>query len=146
MKTIKILTMTLLLTFQAAVCSGKDKVITFEELPVAAQTFIGNYFSGKQVSLVKKDKDGLKTHYDVVLADGTKLEFDSKGEWRDIEVRADEVPAALVPSEIKSYVSQKYPGQRIMQIDRSHNGYEIELSNKLDLKFNKQFKLTRIDD
>ena len=73
MKTIKILTMTLLFAFQAVACSGGDKVITVEALPAAAQTLIGKYFGGKQVSLVKKDKEGLKTYYDVVMADGTEL-------------------------------------------------------------------------
>ena len=37
MKTIKILTMTLLFAFQAVACSGGDKVITVEALPAAAR-------------------------------------------------------------------------------------------------------------
>ena len=146
MKTIKILAMTLLLGFYAAACSGGDKVITVNELPVAAQTFIGKYFNGKEVMLVKMDKEGMKTYYDVVLADGTKLEFDKKGEWRDIETKSEGVPATLVPTEISSYVSKNYPGQRILQIDRDRSGFQIELSNGLDLEFNKKFQLVEIDD
>lgn len=146
MKTIKILAMTLLLGFYAAACSGGDKVITVNELPAAAQTFIGKYFNGKEVMLVKMDKEGMKTYYDVVLADGTKLEFDKKGEWRDIETKSEGVPATLVPTEISSYVSKNYPGQRILQIDRDRSGFQIELSNGLDLEFNKKFQLVEIDD
>ena len=146
MKTIKILAMTLLLGFYAAACSGGDKVITVNELPVAAQTFIGKYFNGKEVMLVKMDKEGMKTYYDVVLADGTKLEFDKKGEWRDIETKSEGVPATLVPTEISSYVSKNYPGQRILQIDRDRSGFQIELSNGQDLEFNKKFQLVEIDD
>ena len=141
MKTIKILTMTLLFAFQAVACSGGDKVITVEALPAAAQTLFGKYFGGKQVSLVKKDKEGLKTYYDVVMADGVKLEFDSKGEWRDIEDKQNGVPA-----EISAYVAQNYSGQRILKIDRTRTGFEIDLANGLELTFNKQFKLTDIDD
>lgn len=146
MKTIKILTVTLLLALQWAACSGGDKVITVEALPAAARTLIGQYFGDKQVSLVKKDKDGLKTYFDVVMVDGTKLEFDNSGEWRDIEVKSNGVPAGIVPAEISSYVGQNYPGQRILQIDRIRSDFEIELSNGLELKFNKQFKLTEVDD
>lgn len=146
MKTIKILMMTLLFALQTTACSGGDKVITFDELPAAAQAFISKYFGGKQVSLVKKDKDGLKTNYDVMLADGTKLEFDNKGEWKDVEAKTDGVPVELVPAEISSYVSKNYPGQRILQIDRHRSSFEVELSNRLELKFNKQFELTGIDD
>ena len=146
MKRIKIFAMTLLLGFYAAACSGGDKVITVNELPAAAQTFIGKYFNGKEVMLVKKDKEGVKTYYDVLMADGTKLEFDKKGEWRDIETKSEGVPATLVPTEISSYVSKNYPGQRILQIDRDRSGFQIELSNGLDLEFNKKFQLVEIDD
>ena len=146
MKTIKILAMTLLLGFYAAACSGGDKVITVNELPAAAQTFIGKYFGAKKVMLVKKDKEGVKTYYDVLMADGTKLEFDKKGEWRDIETKSEGVPATLVPTEISSYVSKNYPDQRILQIDRDRSGFQIELSNGLDLEFNKKFQLVEIDD
>ncbi len=146
MKTIKILAMTLLLAIQMTACNAGDKVITGNELPAAAQTFISKYFSGKQVSLVKKDKEGMKNYYDVTFADGTKLEFDNKGEWRDIEANSDGVPAELVPAEINSYVSQNYPGQKILKIDRSHSRYEVDLSNGLELKFNKRFKLVEIDN
>lgn len=146
MKTIKTLTMTLLFVLQMTACNAGDKVITSNDLPAAAQTFISKYFGGKQMSLVKKDKEGMKTHFDVIFADGTKLEFDNKGEWRDIEAKKDGVPAELVPAEISSYVSQNYPGQRILQIDRTRTRYEVDLSNGLELKFNKRFKLVGIDN
>ena len=148
MKTIKILTMTLLFALQAAACACNedDKVITFDELPAAAQAFISKYFGDKQVSLVKKDKEGLRTYYDVMLTDGTKLEFDKKGEWREIESKSNGVPTELVPAEINSYVSKNYPSQRILQIDRSNSIIEIELSNRLELKFNKRFELVGFDD
>ena len=32
------------------------------------------------------------------------------------------------------------------QIERDRHGYEIELTNRLELKFNKTFKLIEIDD
>ena len=121
MKTIKILTMTLLFAFQAVACSGGDKVITVEALPAAAQTLIGKYFGGKQVSLVKKDKEGLKTYYDVVMADGTELEFDQ-------------------------YVADNYASLTIVQIERENYGYDIELSNGLDIRFDRDYNVTRVGD
>ena len=148
MKTIKILTMTLLFALQAAACACNedDKVITFDELPAAAQAFISKYFGDKQVSLVKKDKEGLRTYYDVMLTDGTKLEFDKKGEWREIESKSNGVTTELVPAEINKKKKKNYPSQRILQIDRSNSIIEIELSNRLELKFNKRFELIGFDD
>ena len=56
------------------------------------------------------------------------------------------VSGALVPTAISSYVKTTYTNVRIVQIERDRKGYEIELSNGLDIKFNKQFKVVEIDD
>ena len=146
MKTIKILTMTLLFAFQAVACSGGDKVITVEALPAAAQTLIGKNFRGKQVTLVKKDKEGLKTYYDVVMADGVKLEFDQSGAWTDVDCKNKAVPAAIVPEAIGQYVADNYASLTIVQIERENYGYDIELSNGLDIRFDRDYNVTRVGD
>ena len=56
------------------------------------------------------------------------------------------VPGEIVPPEIARYVGQNYPKQRIVSIDKESGGYEVELSNGLDLKFNKAGQFKRIDD
>ena len=39
-----------------------------------------------------------------------------------------------------------HPGEIIVSIDKEHYGYDIELSNSLDLKFNKQGQFISYDD
>jgi hypothetical protein len=57
------------------------------------------------------------------------------------------VPAHLVPSTIANQVKRSYNGTFITKIDKGRYGnYEVELSNKLDLRFNKNGQLTRVDD
>ena len=56
------------------------------------------------------------------------------------------VPASLVPAAIANYVKGNFPGTFIEKIDKERYGYEIELSNDLDLKFDKKGNLKRIDD
>lgn len=146
MKTMKLLMMTLLVLLSSTVCNAREKVIKVKDLPVAAQTTLKTYFDGKKVTLAQKDKEGLITTYDVLLEDGTKLEFDSKGEWIEIDTKPRPVPSGLVPAAISDYVKKNYPDSSIMQIERDRRGYEIDLSNGLDLRFNKQFKLVKIDD
>ncbi|WP_369695841.1 PepSY-like domain-containing protein [uncultured Duncaniella sp.] len=47
---------------------------------------------------------------------------------------------------IATYVKQNHKGSRIIGIEKKRNGYEIELSNDLDLEFDKQGNFIRFDD
>ena len=136
----------LVLGLQSTSCDGREKIITVKELPKPAQTLLSTHFKGKQVSLVQKDVEVSRVNYDVMLNDGTKLEFDTKGDWTEIDCKPSEVPAILVPPAISKYVKANYSNMRIVQIERDRWGYEVDLSNGLDIKFNTQFKVIEIDD
>ena len=56
------------------------------------------------------------------------------------------VPADLIPASIAEYVKTHFPGTQIVKIDKERRGYEVELSNDLDLQFNKNGKFIGIDD
>ncbi len=146
MKTMKMMMTAVMLMIASTACTGQDKVITEKELPASAQKLMKEQFADKQVAIVQKDRDGLRTSYDVVYSDGTKLEFDSKGEWTEIDSKPQTVPSALVPREITDYVVKTYPNVRIVQIERDKRGYETDLSNGLEVRFNKQFKVVEIDN
>ena len=129
----------------AALISCSDKLVPADQLPAAAHSFIQQYFPGIPISYVKKDA-GLKTGFEVVLTDGTEIDFDGKGEWDSVDCRRSAVPEALVPAAIGGYVQTNFPGQMIVKIDKELYGYEIELGSGLDLKFDSSGKLIRIDD
>lgn len=116
-------------------------------LPQAARTVIDNNFKSK-VSVVKIDKDfGRVSEYEVILTDGTEISFDRNGNWDNVEVNdAKSVPASMVPKAIRDYVSSQHSGQRIVGIDKERHGYDIELSNGVDMKFDKEGRFQRYDD
>ena len=126
--------------------SCKDVIITPDKLPAAAQSFIKEYFPETAVSYAKKDTELRKTSYEVTLQDGTEIDFNSKGEWDKVDCKRAEVPASLVPEAIAEYVRASFPGQIIVKIDKERYGYEIELGNDLELKFDKNGNLKGIDD
>lgn len=138
--------MALMFVLQSTACSGGDKVIEMKDLPASAQSLVKDHFHGKQVLLVQKDIEGLRTSYDVVLNDGAKLEFDAKGKWIEIDCKPQNVPDALIPTIINDYVKQNFSEVRVVQIERDRHGYEIDLSNGLEIRFNKHFKVVKIDD
>ncbi len=115
-------------------------------LPKAAQTELAKNFKAK-VSLVKIDKDfGRISEYEVILDDGTEVTFDKNGNWENVEVNnSKSVPSAYVPKAIADYVKKNQNGARIVGIEKERNGYEVELSNGVDMKFDKAGNFLRYD-
>ena len=125
--------------------AGNDKPISVNALPTKAQTLLNNHFKGQKVMLATIESGVVSRSYDVVLQNGTKLEFDKKGNLTEIDCKQGTVPAQLIPQAIKNYVKDNYAGQSVKKFEIKRNEYEIELSNGLDLTFNKHFQLIDID-
>lgn len=126
---------------------AQDKVISFTELPAAAQEFINTYYDAENVAHIQADDGFLSpTEYEVALKDGAELEFDSKGNWTDVDAKLQPVPGDIVPAAIQTHVSKRFPGNEIVQISKSSRKYEIELTSGLDLEFDSNGKFTSIDD
>lgn len=115
-------------------------------LPKAAQTVLAKNFKSK-VSVVKIDKDfGRISEYEVVMTDGTEITFDRDGNWKDVEVNVSKsVPDAFVPASVSKYVKTAQSGQRIVGIEKGRSGYEIELSNGVEMKFDKEGNFLKYD-
>ena len=125
---------------------ARDKIILGEQLPATAQTFIQKNFPGQTVAFAKVDKDLLKTTYEIHLNNGVELEFNKDGTWDKVDCNFDAVPAEIVPTTIANYVNTNFAATTIVKIDKKRYGYDVELSNELELKFNKQGLLKEIDD
>ncbi len=146
MKNMRFFFWALALTLFSVSLSARDEIISEQQLPAAAKTFGNQYFTHRTVSLAKKDVDFGSTTYDVVLNSGTKIEFNAKGEWKEVDCAPAAVPAALIPAAIAKYVKANYANLKIVKIERDRSGFDIELSNDVDLRFDKQGKFIRVDD
>ena len=115
-------------------------------LPQAAQTTLANNFKSK-VTVVKIDKDlGRVSEYEAILSDGTEVSFDRDGNWKNVEVSAKgSVPSFFVPKAVSDYVKKTHPGQKVIGIEKSRSGYEVEISNGIDMKFDRQGQFHRYD-
>ena len=125
--------------------AGNDKPISVNALPAKAQTLLSQHFNGQKVMLATIESGVVSRSYDVVLQNGTKLEFDKKGNLTEIDCNQATVPDQLIPQAIKNYLMEKYAGQSVKKIEMNKNEYEVELANGLDLTFNKHFQLIDID-
>ena len=116
-------------------------------LPTEARELIKNHFAEASISYLKVDKNLFRVEgYDVRLTDGTELDFNSKGQWTEIEAEKNAVPASLIPDVIKKYMKQNYNGQRVKKIKHNRRGYELKLSNGLEVEFDNMGNFLRLDD
>ncbi len=129
----------------ACTSSGEDRPITFDKLPEPAQKFIKANFAGEKTALITKDKDIIAPDYEVTFVSGTSLEFDYKGGLKKIEAKAAGIDEKLIPEPIRTYVNDHFPGNRYIEYSIERNSYEVELSNRMELKFNSRFELIEID-
>jgi len=133
--------------FVTGTVSAKDELIAFSQLPKRAQTFVKTHFSEKDVAASMLDKEEVfRKEYAVVLHNGTKIEFDRKGEWEKVKVRSGAVPSEIIPSGILQHIRKNFPDAHVKELERSRNRYEVEISNGLELEFDKKGKLLKIGD
>ena len=131
--------MTMSLTMMA---DDDDRVITYEQLPAKAQTFLKQHFAKKVPLVVTVDWDDYTIRYE----SGESVEFNKQGEWKEIDCRRSKVPGDLVPQQIKSHIQKTFPGKSIIKIDRHRMGYEVKLSNGMEVEYNRDFQVIDIDD
>ena len=124
---------------------GKDKPIAVNALPAKAQTLLSKHFNNQKVMLATIESGVITRSYDVVLQNGTKLEFDKKGNLTEIDCKQGIVLSQLIPQAIKNYLKTNYTEHTVKKIEIDKNEYEVELTNGLDLTFNKHFQLIDID-
>ena len=122
------------------------RMISPEELPREAQELLMGHFAATDISYAAAERSLFEREYKVFLADGTTIEFDRSGKWSDIDCPKSEVPRVLVPKMIREVIDVQYSGQEIEQIELTKQGYDVELRGGVELKFNKQLKLIKIDD
>lgn len=112
----------------------------------AINQIVEQHFHKATVQTVFPDEDDI----DVILSDFTKIEFRLNYEWKKVDCEHatvyTSVPATLVPEQITAYVTTNFPNTLIKKLEKKYYGWEIELSNGLEVNFNNSFNVTKIDD
>lgn len=127
--------------------NAQESIISKNELPKVAQKFISDNFSKSTLEYVKIDKETFSTDYQLKFSDGFEVEFDSKGEWTEVDGNKMPIPTEFIQKNILHYVKEKFPNTQIVKIEKGRFGkQEVKLSNGLELEFNSNGEFKRIDD
>lgn len=139
------LSLALALTVTLASCDkDDDKVVPETELSAEAKSYVSTHFNGVAISQIIKDNEGLSHEYEVILANGVKLEFNAKGEVESIK-SLKQLPDSVIPVKILDYVKAQYPAEFITEWELDLNDQEVQLSSGMELKFSKAGDFLRID-
>lgn len=125
--------------------AGTDKSIPYDKLPRKAQQTIGQQFKERKVAIVKQETDWISKSYDVIFTDGAKIEFDKNGNWTEVDCKPHAIPTFFVPAQIMAFAQANYPNTKVSKIEKVRSGYEVELSNDVEITFNNKFKVIDID-
>lgn len=141
-----LLTLLVILTSVTSSYAIFDKYsINREDLPEISRLFLDEHFPKSKVSMVKTDKHLLKkTDYDVKLTNGTKIDFNNKGEWTSVDCGKKAVPESIVHSKITNYVTKNHSGCKIVSIAKKNLGYDVGLSDGKILRFNALYQFRSI--
>ena len=102
-----ILAVALLLTgIVSAQADGREKPITIDNLPKAAQEFLATYFKDLTVAYAVEESKYFGSEYEVTYTDRTEVEFRADGQWSAVDRKYSAVPAAIVPQQIADFVAK----------------------------------------
>ncbi len=131
----------ILLTTQVSF-GQKEVQIQKKELPEVSNNLIDQHFKTLEISYCTRDNDS----FEVKFTNGQEIEFDKRGNWKEIDCKKSAVPTVLVPKGVQEYVKKNNPKASVVKIERDASGYEVKLNNGLELKFDKNEQFKRIDD
>ena len=108
----------------ASFAGDRERPITLDKLPAAAQEFLAANFKDLTLAYAVEDPKFIGSEYEVIYTDRTEV----------------------VPVQIADYVKKSFAGESIRKIDRDKYTWEVELSNGLEIKFDRNFQVIDIDD
>lgn len=149
MKKMKFRILALFVMMLSASTDARDIVIKVKDLPAPARSLVKNHFKGRMIVKAEKESNLNGVSYEVTLSNGDEIKFNCKGGWVEIDCKTDAVPVSVVPNAIAVYVKKNYHNVKINKIERGRLSYEVELSNGVDIHFDKTtYKVIRtyVDD
>ena len=113
MKKIILALFAIVLLAGSANAQSKKRTIDPENLPKAANELIQKHWPSCAIDFAYvKGKE-----YEALLTDGTIIQFDSKGVWKEMKC-TEGLPVTLVPVYITRYIVNRYPKQLIIDCEK----------------------------
>jgi hypothetical protein len=135
-----------LFLFPLFATAQKEKKISLQDLPQQAQTFIKtNLTKAKAQQVLKETESALEVAYKVTFQDRLKVKFDKNGNWKEVNGNRRPIPTEFIPERILQYIRKRFPNNEVVKIEKEKRSFEVEITNGLELEFDKEGKFVKID-
>lgn len=136
-----IFTVVLVATSLFATAQQKSKSA---QLPKEAQTFLEANFKGIQVQEVKKETEGTTFKYEVKLANGAEIDFNSRGRWIELESETISLPTTMLQTSVGEYIQKTYPTAKVTEVKKGVRFNFVEINDETMLQFDTEGKFYKI--
>lgn len=124
--------------------------VNFDQLPTEARDFLKKHFKeGKVINCEREFDDNT---YEVTMSDRMEIEFDSKGQWIEIDafgrsVIPYDLVKKLLPGDAHRDIERRGLQQSVETIKRSVNGYKVEFQSADidDIRYSTHGKVLSVD-
>ena len=118
--------------------TAAPKEVNFDKLPQNSQEFIRRNFSSEKIKRVEMDREASWDKYTVYFNSGNQVSFEGgSGDCSQIIMKNGSIPMSLIPNKVRSYTSGKYPGQSVVMMETTSDGYRLRLADNTYLDFDK---------
>lgn len=114
------------------------------QLPKEANTFLEANFKGVEIQNVKKEKEGTTFNYEVKLANGAEIEFNSRGRWKEVESTSASLPTTMLQSSVGQYIQNNFPGAKVTEVKKGIRFNFVEINNNETLQFDSEGKFIKL--
>lgn len=147
LSTVAILT----LAFTGISCSSDDNnsgetIIGYSELSADCKTFVETYFSEYEILRVEKDIHSVDEYYEVKFVGGMQIDLNQSCEWTEVDGNNQPIPTGFVNTSIVEYVTTNYPTTSIESIDKKSYGFDVDLLNNTELRFDSEGNFLGLDN
>lgn len=126
--------------------------VSLDNLPKEARHFLNRHFKDAVVSRVMEEYAGDRG-YEVSMTDGTDVEFDTKGQWTEVDagnglVIPQHLVKELLPEKARRELEKRGVVAKVETVKRADKGYKVELRDVEldDYRFASDGKLLSVTD
>ena len=123
-----------------------DIPVEVNALPATAKHFLKTKFPNSDVVYAVKDVDFASVEYKVMLSEGIVIEFNKRGEWKEIDGKGKPLSEAVLPEVVRKMVQQKFSGTVVTCISLDKDNYEVKLNNGLEVELTSSGKIIDVEN
>ena len=117
-----------------------------DKIPHLAQNQLKAYFPDATVVEATKDESKIKNNYEVVLSDGTKLEFDKDGNWLFVDRGGEPIPTRMIPGQVHMVLNKNFGEYKVIKMEKDEKrNSEITLSDGTKVFFDTFLKYVKTE-